>query len=812
MSNDHGNDVHQHSDSQPIDSGDEPMSNHSNNPHFSTILEKGVSRRQMLSGSFGAAVFGLFGGSGLSALLANMAQANQGNTKMLPPAAQSNPPFALNPMLNFSPVPPTRSDTTTVPLGHRVQVLIPWGTPITGSYPAFDSVNGNTGEEQEQQVGSHHDGMHYFPFDEDPNGHGLLVVNHEYVDQRVLHVNGPTFVAGQRPTDEVRKEIAAHGVSVVEIKKDAIGDWQVVRGIYNRRITAGTEMEIHGPVRGNGLVETIFSPNGTKARGTINNCAHGYTPWGTYLTCEENWAGYFVNEIQLTRIDALFDKRYGKGPASFKQDDYYARYYPATNMIVGVIDETFDQKPTSLVYTDTGNSFTANRQLVGILDDLLAEENIIIEVPREQSRYGVRTTSSRYAWETAQSGEDQYIRFNASLKGDDASTDYRNEPNTMGWVVEIDPFNPNSVPKKRTALGRFAHEGCWVAPPQLGQPVVFYMGDDARNEYIYKFVTKARYSKTLSGDVLDEGTLYVARFNEDGSGDWLTLDIKNPAFQAAAASAGVEFKDQADVLVNTRLAADVVGATKMDRPEWGTVHPQTREVYMTLTNNNRTVNEDFGSLAANPRLPNPYGHIIRWREQGNRSWSTKFNWDLFVLAGPEIDSQTLPEQGGPALTQDNIFASPDGLWIDQNGICWIQTDMSGSQQASGPFGENAMLAANPVTGEIKRFLTGPFDQETTGVVSTPDAQSLFVNFQHPGDRSLPGQFTSNWPDSGAVYRHPGDAVVIPDPNGPRPRSATIVITRIDGGPVGTDPEGRLPKPERQPREPRLPNRGVRGAF
>jgi len=760
-----------------IDAGDEPLSNHSANTHFATIIEKRLSRRQMLTGGLGAAV-GLFAAAGAGT-------ADAYNGKALPPAARGRPPFALNPQLGFTAIPVTRSDTATIPFGYKAQTLIPWGTPLTGSYPAYDGVNGNTGAEQEQQVGSHHDGMHYFPFESDPNGHGLLCLNHEYVDQRVLHAKGPTRSPnGPRPTDEVRKEIAAHGISVVEVRKQG-GRWDVVRGGYNRRVTAGTPMEIRGPVRGSDLVRTKYSPGGTMARGTINNCAHGYTPWGTYLTCEENWAGYFVNKVQLTRIDALFDALGYRG-TSAPQGSYYARFDAARNETIGVIDETVDQKVTSNVYRQPGNALSEmGRVLLGVLDELLKANNINIDVPREQSRYGVRTTSSRYGWETADSGADEYLRFDASLKGA-ATEDYHNEPNTMGWVVEIDPFDPTSTPKKRTTMGRFAHEGAWLAPPQQGQPVVFYMGDDAQNEYIYKFVTKARYTPALRGDVLDEGTLYVARFNDDGSGEWLALDINDPAFRAAAAAAGVEFKDQADVLVNTRLAADVVGATKMDRPEWGAVHPQTREAYMTLTNNSSR--NPAAVDPANPRGPNPFGHIVRWREQGNRSWATRFEWDLFVLAGTTADSQVLPEQGGPSLGADNIFASPDGLWFDQFGILWIQTDMSGSQQAAGPFGENQMLAANPITGEIKRFLAGPFDQETTGVVSTPDGKNLFVNFQHPGDRTTISngvvRFTSNWPDNGAVYRHPGDAVVTVDPSGARPRSATIVITREDGGIVG----------------------------
>ena len=672
-------------------------SNHSDNPHFSTILAKRLSRRQMLTGSLGVAVAGMFGLPELTGQAEAAASASSA-TKSVP---SPNTPFTLNPTLGFEAVPVTRSDTVTIPAGYKAQVLIPWGTPITGNYPAYAPDASNSGVDQEQQVGAHHDGMYYFPFEDNPNAHGLLVVNHEYVDQNVLHTNGPSQVAGQRPADEVRKEIAAHGVSIVEISKDSAGNWQVINGRYNRRITASTPMEIRGPVRGSDLVKTKYSPAGTETRGTINNCGNGYTPWGTYLTCEENWAGYFVNRTELAR---------------------------------------------------------------------------------EHSRYGVSTNNGRYRWETVQGGADEYIRFDASVKGGSANEDYRNEPNGQGWIVEIDPFNPNSKPIKRTAMGRFAHEGCWLAPPQLGQPVVFYSGDDSQNEYIYKFVTKARYRKDVNGDILDEGTLYVARFNDDGTGKWLALDINDPYFHAMSISKGVFFMDQADVLVNTRLAADVVGATKMDRPEWGAVHPQSREVYMTLTNNS---SRNAATIdAANPRGPNPYGHIIRWREEGHRSWATKFTWDIFILAGPEADSQVLPQQNGPALTQDNIFASPDGLWIDQNGILWIQTDMSGSQQSSGPFGNNQMLAANPFTGEIKRFLVGAQDCEVTGIVSTPDGKSLFVNLQHPGDRSSVNSFTSNWPDNGKVFGHPGEQAVTVNPSGARPRSATVVISRKDDGVVG----------------------------
>lgn len=655
--------------------GEDPDTNHSGNPTFQSIVDRRYSRREVLQGGIGLAVAAGFWGGANSALAAFGSVSPRG-------------PAGSAPTLAFDPVAITRADQVTVPAGYTASAFIPWGTPIVAPFPAYQDGGLNSGADQEAQIGMHHDGMYYFPLFHGPRGNrqGLLCINHEYIQPNTIHANGPTLENGVRTiADEVRKEVAAHGVTVVEIQATARGEWDVVRGRYNRRITAGTPMEITGPVRGNDLVKTLYSPDGTATRGTVNNCAYGSTPWGTYLTCEENWAGYFVNDGAQ---------------------------------------------------------------------------------PREHSRYGVSTSAnhSRYFWHTV-AGTDEYVRFNATPTGGSAIEDYRNEPNSYGWVVEIDPFDPTSTPKKHTALGRFGHEGAWLAPALQGQPLVCYMGDDANNEYIYKYVSKQRYFRSTAGsELLDDGTLYVARFNDDGSGDWLALDINDPAFLAAAA--GVEFKDQADVLVNARLAADVVGATRMDRPEWGTVHPKTREVYMTLTNNTRRAADAVN--AANPRGPNPYGHIIRWREEDNRSSATRFQWDIFVLAGPESDSRQLD---GAALDSSNIFASPDGLWIDQFGTLWIQTDMSGSQLNSGPFGNNQMLVANPQTGDIQRFFVGPVGCEVTGVVSTPDGKTLFVNIQHPGEQgAVPdgAQYSSSWPDGGSA----------------RPRAATVIVTKDDGGVVG----------------------------
>ncbi|AYC33114.1 PhoX family phosphatase [Pseudomonas cavernae] len=648
-------------------SGDEAPSNHSNNPHFNDLVA-GITRRQILASSaaLGSLAF-------LGATLPSLAEAGEQTVASQPLKRRNRLPFTA--------IPTSRADTISVPPGYKATPFIPWGTPITGRYPAFADDASNSAQDQAEQTGMHHDGMHFFPIDAQrglgrQSDHGLLVLNHEYIDAPLLHPNGPTVVNGKRVNaEEVRKEINAHGVSVVEIRRNVRGEWDVVPSPRNRRITAATPMQIRGPARGHKLLQTRYSPDGKATRGTQNNCSNGYTPWGTYLTCEENWAGYFAS------ADA--------------------------------------------------------------------------DMPRELSRYGLRS-SSRFGWNTLPG--DEFERFDATRKGASATADYRNEPNHFGWIVEIDPFNPESVPIKRTALGRFAHEGLIFAPAKAGRPLVCYSGDDSQNEYLYKYVSRDRYWPGFShGRLLDEGTLYVARFNADGSGEWLALDITNPRFLKACLTARVTFADQGEVLINTRLAADVVGATKMDRPEWGAVHPDTGEVYFTLTNNTARTLAD----AANPRIANAYGHIIRWREQSRDHTGTRFNWDLFLLAGPQTDSRG-PD--GTALTADNTLASPDGLWFDPDGRLWIQTDMSGSQLSNGPFGNNHMLVADPRSGELKRFLVGPLGAEITGITATPDFRTLFVNIQHPGEGSTATNLLSSWPDG----------------PGKRPRSSTVIITREDG--------------------------------
>lgn len=573
--------------------------------------------------------------------------------------------------LGFSSVPMAAQDSVTVPPGYRAQVLYRWGdaTGLAAGQPAFRPDASNTAVEQTLQAGMHHDGMAYFPLDGAQRG--LLALNHEYVDDGLLHPDGmQTWTA-----EKVRKSMAAHGVSVIEVQAGAQG-WEVVRpSRFARRITASTPMTLSGPAAGHAWLQTAADPSGRHVLGTFNNCANGQTPWGTYLTCEENFANYF------------------EGP----------------------------EQPTA-----------------------------------HQKRWSLKKGGSFYRWHEFEE------RFDARR--------HPNEFNRFGWVVEIDPMDPTHTPVKRTALGRAAHEGATVAQTADGR-VVIYMGEDARFEYLYKFVSRDAVrpgGAAANRDLLDHGTLYVARFNPDGSGEWLPLIHGQGPLTAANG-----FDSQGAVLIQTRQASDLLGATRMDRPEWTAVDPLTQTVYCTLTNNSlRGQPGQPGVDAANPRANNTMGQIIRWREQGGLA-ATHFRWDHLVLAGDPKQARA-QAQGN---IRGDVFGSPDGLWVDPRGVLWIQTDVSTSALGQGEYANlpnNQMLACNPETGEVRRFLVGPNGCEVTGICATPDMRALFVNIQHPGEpaneRSDPAQplRVSRWPDGVG-----------------RPRSATVVITQVDGGVIGT---------------------------
>lgn len=649
----------------------------SSNPGDNPVLPDDDMRRRLLQGG---AVAGLLSAAGCSGRALSAAQAPDAL------ACRSRPGFRA--------VAPSTDDTVIVPPGYRAQVLHAWGDPVDGIGPRFRFDGSNSAEDQARQAGMHHDGMALFPLPGcDANSSGLLAINHEYVDHDLLFPDGMrNWSAGK-----VAKSLAAHGVSILQVER-VDRQWRVVPGSYTRRITAATPMGVSGPAAGHRLLRTAADPQGTLVLGTFANCAHGVTPWGTYLTCEENFDGYF-------------GWRSGRAATT------------------------------------------------------------------REARYGLDARGYGNRW------LDHEPRFDLDL--------HPHESHRYGWVVEIDPLRPRSQPVKRTALGRFKHEGALVVLAADGR-VVVYMGDDERNEYVYKFVSGARFDSSLgaqAGRLLDEGTLYVARFDVDGRGRWLALRQGEGALTAANG-----FPDQAHVQIFARQAADRVGATMLDRPEWIAHHPSSGRVLVSLTGNGRrgsspaSVNASDGSTragsarppvdAANPRAGNGAGHILSWREARGDAAAESFSWEVFMLAGAAstgtVDSQL------PGPDAGDRFGCPDGLWVDPGGLLWIQTDMSTSRIARGEFaglGNNAMLACDVASRRIRRFLVGPRGCEVTGMAMKPDMRTLFVNIQHPGERGseLPrdpvlAEWMSSWPD------HRADG---------RPRSATIVITKDDGGVVGT---------------------------
>ena len=669
--------------------------------------------------------------------------------------------------LGFAAVAKSLADVVSVPTGYTASVLYRLGDPIAAG--VADYANDGTDTNFAQRAGDHHDALHYFGLsnsavgpDRNNSMRGLLVMNHENITENYLHPAGPTAPGGARPEGEALKEIEAHGLSIVEVRKAVNGGWSYQQdSTYNRRITPNTPMAFHGPVAGTDFLKTVFAPDGLSGRGTINNCANGYTAWNTGLTCEENWAGYF------------------KRPSV--TDD------PARTAVGG-----------------------------------LAAKSVAT-----MGRYGVRSSTGNYGWSSATPSDPSstvFRRWDATVDPAapaDGTGDYRFEPNQFGWIVEIDPFDPTATPRKRTALGRMGHEGCWPSRFVDGVKPAFYMGDDSRDEYLYKFVSATAWDAndadsadrlTMGDKYLDAGTLYVAKFDADGTGEWLPLVYGTGPLTSA--NPDYAFESQADVLVNTRLAADALGATKMDRPEWTSVNPVTGEMYLTLTNTNARSRPLDETDAANPRhyndpkdgndnYGNPNGHIIRLREQNDRSDATSFAWDIYAFgAGSDLDPDNINISG---LDDTNDFSSPDGLWFGRpsnasgqhNPVLWIQTDdgaytdvtncmmlagMPGNvgdggavtitnQDSTGATATQTTLVGAAPEANLRRFLVGPVECEITGVDSTPDGRTLFVNIQHPGERGDAGNITSNWPQSQGGT------------TSGRPRSATVVITKDDGGVV-----------------------------
>ncbi len=557
-------------------------SNRSNNPSIHDVSDP--RRRILLKGSMTVAA---------GALLSPLAAC--GVTPLAAPAA----------LLGFKRVPMSTTDAIVVPEGYVAQTIAPWGDPIgvAGIMPAWKPDGSNSAADQNVQMGMHHDGIEFYALGagEQANRSGLLVMNHEYTDDGLLHTDGLATWSAEK----VKKAQAAHGVSVIEVAmKD--GRWDVVRpSRFAKRHTAASPFAVQGPAAGHAMMKTAADPQGKLVRGTLNNCASSKTPWGTYLSGEENFAFYF----------------------------------------------------------DAGDTLSPHQQ-----------------------RYGLRKKGF-YRW------PEHDVRFDASL--------HPNEPNRFGWVVEIDPMDPTATPVKRTAMGRAAHEGAWVATTRDGRAVV-YSGEDARFEYIYKFVSRDRIAAASPGvtqaqanrNLLDHGTLYVARFGSDGRGQWLPLVAGTGPLTVVQG-----FADQGEVVIKSRQASDALGGTKMDRPEWLAIDPKTQEVYCTLTNNSaRGAPNQPGVDAANPRANNNMGHIIRWKEDGDFD-ATTFAWNHLVLAGDPAN----PRAEAKGNIQGDIFGCADGIAFDTRGCCGFKPMPTPRRWAKANWPTYPTTRCWRVTPEPKRF-------------------------------------------------------------------------------------------------------------
>ena len=739
--------------------------NDSPNEHFRDVLERSVnnpSRRSVIRG-----------GLGLAALSSIPFMSACGSSSDDAPVAPAGP---SGPSLGFTATGKSIADAVVLPAGYTYTVLHATGDRLVSSLPAFAN-DGTETDDWSMRIGDHHDGIELFyigangRYTTEETGRAVVACNHESsADAHFFHPSGQTSAGvsgkkfsqfgdwdlGDRPALEVLKEINHHGVSLVEVVRTGNSWRYVTDSIYNRRVTAQTPVRIAGPAAHladiRSFMVTRYDRTGATARGTLNNCGSGPTPWGTFLTCEENWAFYFA----MPR---------GSNPVDAKAIASRARY----------------------------------------------------GVPRTPIS-ATATSATGQGWHTPDPADDRFARWNLSAVGATAADDFRNEANTFGYNLEIDPYG-SATPVKRVAMGRFAHEAAIYGLPRAGQPLAFYMGCDSRNEYIYKFVSAANWDPADAGrgiaagdKYLDEGKLYAARFNADGTGTWLELSFDVPAIRNYTTYA---FANQADVLVNARHAADAVGATKMDRPEWGAVNPANGDIYVTLTNNSAANRTPTTTNAANPRAyvdpdgrrgsGNPNGHIIRFRETGSLATAATFAWDIFLFGAEATTGAANLSQ----LTAGNSFSSPDGLWFSRaTGICWIQTDDGAMTDKSncmllaaipGAVGDGSRITVNNsmtvsgsvVTGtqetfmgallgesRLRRFLVAPKGSEVTGMAESADGRTVFVNIQHPGENTpavgnAPAYtFESQWPGN-AGYGRPG-----------RPRSATIVISRTDGGRIG----------------------------
>jgi len=638
-----------HDGTDPEDIGSNP----STEPTVSELIGRRLGRRDALRGLLGA---GAAASAGYASVGGALAQ----------PAGPSS--------LTFEEVKHGLDRTHHVPASYEAQVLIRWGDPVMADAPAFDPVK-LTAAAQERQFGYNCDfiGLHPLPAGNTANDRFLMVVNHEYTDPGLMFAGlGSGRSVNLNVTKEQAEiELAAHGGSVIEIAREN-GKWSVVpNSKYARRISANTAFDISGPAAGHDKMKTSADPGGRRVLGMLNNCAGGETPWGTWLTAEENFNGYFGGDA--------------------------------------------DKMPDAKAY----------------------------------KRYGI-SKATWYGWSR------HFDRFNVEKEP--------NEPNRFGWIVEIDPYDPGATPIKRTALGRFKHEGCHHSLAKDGR-VVIYMGDDERFDYVYKFVTAKpwnRQDRSANRDLLDDGTLYVARFTDDGKIAWLPL-----VHGQGPLTAENGFASQADVMINTRLAADLLKPTPMDRPEDVEANPVNGRVYVMLTNNTRRTEQQVNR--ANPMARNAHGHVVEITPKDGDHAALDGTWSIFLVGGkPGIDPAARYHR---ATTENGWLSCVDNCTFDSKGRIWIATDGAPTAAgiADGLYGADT---AGYGRGLTRCFFQAPTGAEVCGPILTPDDSTVFLAVQHPGE------------DAGSTFEKPSTRW--PDFKDGMPlRPSVIAITRKGGGPIGS---------------------------
>lgn len=653
---------------------------------FASILSRRIRRRSFLKGMASSTPL-LLAGPGI--LLPEMAYTRESRTSV--------------DSLQFLPIEGSNEDKVIVPHDYRYDLVIRWGEsldPMTASLDTSRLVEGaalepGAAELQARQFGYNNDAVEFFPFRNAFRRRGVVCVNHEYTNEELIFPgfgNAAAYPSDADPTAfDVAKFVAAfpqsvafaqnaHGISVVEIDKRA-GRWTFERNsFFNRRITANTSIRISGPATGAELLRTAADPDGRLVLGTLNNCAGGQTPWGTYLSAEENFDQYFGN---------------------------YGAYVSDVNA-----------------------------------DPKIVDAHVRLPLPEGVSNRG---------WELVDE------RFDVAKNP--------TEPLRFGWIVEVDPHDPRRRARKRTALGRFKHE-CATTTLSKDRRAVVYSGDDASFEYLYKYVSQLKYDpqnpRRNRNNLLNHGTLYVARFNDDATGEWLPLVYD----EGGPLNPSVGFTSQSDVLIKTRAAADVLGATPMDRPEDVEANPATGKVYMACTNNAARSEASI----PNPRTPNAWGHIIEITEEGNDNGATRFNWEIFMLCGDPLAADgtfltNMMDVGElPLAPNDTYFAgypdpsvispigSPDNVAFDNLGNLWLITD--GGQPRGVNDGAFACPTEGPYRGLLRQFLSAPVGAEVCGGEFTPDDRALFIAIQHPGQGGTLAAPTSHWPDGNGLPPRP----------------------------------------------------------